>query len=227
MTATTVYEVMTSEVVSVRDDAPFQDIAEALGSHRISAVPVVDADDRVIGVVSQTDLLYKLQFAGDSPLRRITHRTAARKAAGRTAHDVMTHPAVTVPAHTPVVTAAKMMQATKVKRLPVVDEVGHLIGIVSQGDLLSVFLRSDREIFDEVVKEVLVRQMWIQPTDVSVTVEHGVVELVGQVERKSAADLTLHLVRGVDGVVDVVDKLTYRTDDTKTVPTAEYYGGPA
>lgn len=226
MTHTTVSDVMTRTVVSVHADTPFGDVARTLAGHHINAVPVVDGDNRVTGVVSQTDLLRKLENSGrdeESVVHRFTHRAQLRKARGRIAADVMTSPAVTVPARASIVEAARLMDKARIKRLPVVDDLGRLAGVVSQGDLLKVFMRPDHEIRDEISKDVLLRQLCIRPTQVAVTVAHGVVELVGRLEQRSLVILVVELVGEVDGVVDVVNKLTYRIDDRLTPPTADRY----
>jgi len=225
MTHQKVADIMNTDVVSVRSDTPFHDVAELLARHAVSAVPVVDTDLRVIGVVSEADLLHKIEFADGfdgGMFSRAVHRIALAKAGARTASDLMTAPAVTVPGGTSVVTAAKIMEAEKVKRLPVVDDLGRLIGIASRGDLLKVFLRADDTIRDEIRRDVFLGVLWIDPASVMVDVRQGVVHLDGGVELKSLAELATRLVHGVDGVVDVVDNLTYTVDDSRP-SDAQYY----
>lgn len=225
MTHSKVADVMSPAVISVGTGTPFHDIAGTLAQHKISAVPVVDDFRRVVGVVSEADLLHKVEFADGvdgSVFSRAVHRNAIAKAGARTAEDLMTAPAVTVPAATSVVTAAKIMEAQHVKRLPVVDDLGRLVGIVSRGDLLKIFLRTDAEIRDEISIRVLRRLLWIDPASVSVTVDQGVVELDGIVEVKSLVDIAERLVHSVDGVTEVTNHLTYHTDDTNP-SEARYY----
>lgn len=223
-----VRDIMTTEVVSVNGSTPFKDIAEVLIAHGVSAVPVVDAENHVIGVVSEADLLRKEEFREHyyaegykPPLRsRLRHRLSEdghdvrSKAAGDRAAQLMTAPAVTVPASAPAVTAARKMDEHGVKRLIVVDEEGTLQGIVSRRDLLKVFVRPDADIAHEIREDVLKRSLMVETADVDVKVRQGVVTLSGHVERRSRAQLAVRLAARVDGVVDVVDELQWTRDDT-------------
>ncbi len=210
---------MTADVATVREDTPFHEIAGLLAARRVSAVPVVDADNRVLGVVSEADLLPKLEFAdepdaGAGLFERRAHRQARHKATGTIAKDLMTAPAVTVPQDSTVVAAARLLASSGTKRMPVVDDVGRLVGIASRGDLLKVYLRPDADVRDEIVSDVLRRVLWITPSEVRVHVDGGVVTLDGELELRSLADLLIQLVRAVDGVVDVQQSLTWRLDNS-------------
>jgi CBS domain-containing protein len=214
----TVAEVMTTDVVTVREETGYKEIVETMAVLGISAVPVVDDDARVIGVVSEADLLLKVEYAGLQPelsvLRRRRVRTAMMKANGDMAGDIMTAPATVVSPDETIAVAAKRMDTEKVKRLPVVDRDGRLVGIVSRSDLLRPFLRADDDIRQEIQDEVLLATMWLDPRDFTVTVDQGIVTVHGTVERKSIGPVLVGLVRSVAGVVDVVDRLTFRYDDT-------------
>jgi CBS domain-containing protein len=224
----TVAEVMTTDVVTVREQTGYKEIVETMAVLGISAVPVVDDDGRVIGVVSEADLLLKVEHAGMPPdlsvLRRRRVRAALAKADGDRAGDIMTSPAAVVSPDETIAVAAKRMDTEKVKRLPVVDRNGRLVGIVSRRDLLRPFLRADDEIRQEILDEVLLATMWMDPRDFTVTVEQGIVTLHGTVERKSVAPILVGLIRSVAGVVDVIDRLAFRYDDTHRVdgPTTAY-----
>lgn len=213
-----VKDVMTTEVASVTEDATFREIVDILAERRVTAVPVVDAERRVVGVVSEADLLHKMEFTGESMAARLfegrRHRSARAKAAGDDARGLMTMPVTTVSERSSVVEAARLMDAERVKRLPVVDDDGRLIGIVSRGDLLKVFLQPDGQIRDEVIDRVFRRVLSVQPSTVTVEVHDGLVTLKGEMESRSLVETAVHLTRAVDGVVDVVDRLTYRHDDT-------------
>ncbi|SEN75245.1 CBS domain-containing protein [Nonomuraea pusilla] len=225
---TTVKDVMTREVASVNGSTPFKDIAEVLIAHGVSAVPVVDGDNHVIGVVSEADLLRKQEFRDQyyeegyrPPLRaRLRQRMAEdggkarRKAAGDTAAALMTAPAVTVPPDASVVAAARAMDEHGVKRLVVVAEDGTLEGVVSRHDLLRIFVRPDADIADEIREDVLGRSLWADTGDVRVSVRHGIVTLAGTMERRSDCAVAVRMAGRVDGVVDVVDDLTWTRDDT-------------
>jgi len=219
MRAAKVRDVMTNNVVAVRERAGYKEIVEALIGFGVSALPVLDGDYRVVGVVSEADLLPKAEFAGDqlqAPLfERRRRRTARTKAGGDTASELMTSPAVTIGPGASTVRAAQLMADEKVKRLPVVSEHGRLIGVVSRSDLLRTYLRPDAEIGDEVTSDVFGRTMGIRPSEVKVVVVDGIVTLRGRVDRRSTAGIVVKLTRAVTGVVDVVDELTYEYDDTE------------
>jgi CBS domain-containing protein len=222
MSRPSVGDVMTTDVASVRQDALYREIVDILVERGVGAVPVVDGGDRVLGVVSEADLLPRVEFAEGTPAHRLfegrrqrARREARReKAGGELALELMSAPAATVTAGTSVAGAAKLMESARVKRLPVVDDAGRLVGIVSRRDLLRVFLRSDEEIREEIVDDVLPRLLWMDPADVRVTVDDGVVTLTGEVERRSLVPVAVRLVERVYGVVGVVDRLSYRRDDS-------------
>jgi CBS domain-containing protein len=143
--------VMTSRVVWVTQDVPYKEMAAALHENRVSAFPVLDDEGKVIGVVSEADLLTKEALDGGydgmpGMITGLLRRQEQGKARGTTAADLMTHPAVTISPDAAVEDAARLMYRKKIKRLPVVDSDGHLIGILSRADVLSVFDRSDHEI---------------------------------------------------------------------------------
>jgi CBS domain-containing protein len=213
---TKVQDVMTREVVTVGESAPFKKVAELLARHRISAVPVVDAAGRVLGVVSEADLLLKEGLA-EAGLRaprfeRHRHRVERTKAAGAFARELMTSPAVTIGLLATVGEAARLMHAYGVKRLPVVD-TGVLVGIVTRGDLLRVYAWPDREIHDEVRDQVILREFMMDPARFVVRVEDGVVRLQGSCERRSLIPPLVRAVHGVEGVVRVDNRLAYDLDD--------------
>jgi CBS-domain-containing membrane protein len=132
----------------------------------------------------------------------------------------MTSPAVTIGPDASIAKAARLLHRHQIKRLPVLDPAGPLLGIVSRADLLKVFLRSDAEIAAQVRQRVLRRALWVDPDTVGVEVRDGVVTLTGQLERASLIPILVNLVRGLDGVVGVVDRLSFEFDDrTITVPT--------
>ncbi len=218
---------MTRDVATVREDTPFYEIAKVLADRHVSAVPVVDADLRVLGVVSEADLLHKVEFANDphegaGMFELRTHRLARHKANGHVARDLMTAPAVTVPETTSVVNAARLLESSGIKRMPVVNDLGRLVGIVSRGDLVKVFLRPDADIDREITDDVLRRLLWIGTGEVKVHVDDGVVTIEGELEQRSLVDIVMRLVRAIDGVVEAHDRLTWRVDDTIS-PEARYY----
>jgi CBS domain-containing protein len=213
-----VRDVMTQEVVTVDEHASFKEVATLLTERRVSALPVLDGEGRVVGLVSEADLMLKEEFPEGPPEARLfqsrRRRQTRAKAAGDTAAELMTSPAVTIGPDASVAQAARLLHRHGIKRLPVVDPAGPLLGIVSRADLLKVFLRSDADIAREVRQQVLLRAMWMDPDTVVVEVRDGVVTLTGQLERRSLIPITVNLVRGLDGVVDVVDRLSFELDDS-------------
>lgn len=221
---TRVREVMTTDVVTVPDSASFKEIVRLLHEHRISALPVVDADGRIVGIVSEADLLLKEEYEprpeGKGGLIAFGRkRLERRKAAGLVARQLMTEPVVTVSPEATVREAARLMHARRVKRLPVVDGEGRVVGIVSRADLLKVFLRSDDEIQKEVTDRILYRTLWLEPGSVRVEVRDGIVHLEGTIEQRSMIPVVVALVQGVDGVVGVDNRLEYLVDDVSQRPT--------
>ncbi|MGQ4360342.1 CBS domain-containing protein [Streptomyces sp. SAS_272] len=216
--------VMTADVVRAEYGTSFKEVARLLAAHRISGLPVVDEDDKVIGVLSETDLMMHQATSPDpyEPKHRTRlaelapgARRQAAKGRARTAGRLMTAPPVTVHAEDTIVQAARVMAQRKVERLPALDEEERLVGIVTRHDLLQVFLRPDREIHNEVIDEVLVHALGLPPRSVDVSVTEGVVTLAGHMERKSETRIALSMTRRIDGVVDVVDQLAYRLDDAR------------
>ncbi|HEX6873909.1 MAG TPA: CBS domain-containing protein [Micromonosporaceae bacterium] len=219
-----VRDVMTSDVVSVHPDTGYREIADLLAQRQISAMPVVDRAGHVLGVVSEADLLAKVEFTAPFPaasaLVSRRRRSDWAKSAGDVASDLMSRPAVTVERDVSLATAARMMADEQVKRLPVVDSHGGLVGVVSRRDLLRGYLRSDEQLREAVIGEVLWEWFRIRPPQVQVSVREGVVTLAGMLDQRQQAALAVHLVRGVDGVVDVDDQLTWRADETATATAA-------
>ena len=207
---TAVKDVMTTQVIWVRKDATFREMAAALRKYRISAFPVLGDDDKVIGVVSEADMLTKEALNGEpSVFSGILHRRATEKARGVTAGDLMTAAVVTIPPEDTVEHAAQLMYTRKVKRLPVIDANGHLVGIISRADVLSVFDRTDEAICREITGELIPNAFSIDPTTFDVTVRDGVVTLAGVPETSEVGHEIVHRVRHVPGVVAVRDRFRY------------------
>ncbi|WP_229402084.1 CBS domain-containing protein [Micromonospora okii] len=212
-----VRDVMTADVAAVREGTAYREIVDVLTGRHVTAVPVVDDARRVLGVVSEADLLHKVELLGQPHERRVFPsrrlREARAKAGATLAEDLMTAPAVTVAPDASLVEAARMMTERHVKRLPVVDDLGRLVGIVTRGDLLRVHLRPDEHVRADVVDEVLRRVLGVPDGVVDVAVRDGVVTLTGQLDRWSRARLAVRLAAQVSGVVEVVDALGYAVDD--------------
>jgi CBS domain-containing protein len=208
---TSVRDIMTTQVVAVKRGASFKEMAARLRQDRVSAFPVVDDDGKVIGVVSEADMLAKEVLNGDhlGTLTAMLHRREQEKADGLTAGDLMTHPAVTVAPGDSVEHAARLMYTLQVKRLPVVDPGGKLVGIISRTDVLAVFDRPDEEIRREITDNVILNDFLEDPGKFSVTVQAGVVTLEGSPETAALGHDIVRKIRHVQGVVAVRDRLSY------------------
>ncbi|MCP9618759.1 CBS domain-containing protein [Nocardia otitidiscaviarum] len=220
-----VADVMTQDVITVPVDMPFHGIVRTMAEHAVSGVPVIDAHRRVVGIVTEADLIGRQ--AGVAPVsawQALRRRLFSQRGTGRTAADLMSAPVVTVDAGARLTTAAALMARQHVKRLPVLGPDRVLRGIVSRKDLLSVYRRPDPELAAEVRDEVLRRAMSVPHSAVSVAVDQGVVTLSGTVERGSMIEIIRVLTAAVDGVVDVVTDLTAEVDETRPETTMENTG---
>ena len=208
----TVKDVMSALPISVRETTSFHEIAARLRECRVSAFPVLNADGKVIGVVSEADLLVK-EAVADEPnviwglLAGIVHHASRAKAAGVTAAELMTSPAITIGPDDTVEHAARLMYDRKVKRLPVVDQGGRLVGIISRTDILAVFDRTDTEIREEIMTQVIAGRS--EPSYYSVIVKDGVVTLEGTPETVAIGRDLVRRARRVQGAVAVRDRLVY------------------
>ncbi|MCT9080186.1 CBS domain-containing protein [Streptomyces fulvoviolaceus] len=200
-----VSDVMTRAVAAVGRDAAFKDIVRTMQDRKVSALPVVDGAGRVVGVVSEADLLPKEEFRDSDPDRytQLRRLSDLAKAGSVTAGELMTAPALTARPDETLAQAARTMARARVKRLPVVDGTGRLEGVVSRADLLKVFLRDDEEIAEEVRREVVAYLFPAPASAVRVEVGDGVVRLGGRVRDTSLVPVAARLVRAVEGVVDV------------------------
>lgn len=213
----TVRDVMTASVVAVRSDTSFKDMAALLGSSRVSAFPVVDETGKVLGVVSEADMLIKEADQASHPglFAGLRRRRDHERAAGVTAGELMTRCPVTIGPDEPVEQAAFLMYDRGIKRLPVVDGAGHLIGIVSRADVLSVYARPDDDIWREVTAQVILGSFLVDPARFDVTVQSGIVTLSGRPETDQVGREIVDAVSRVQGVVAVRDRLEYAGDRSR------------
>ena len=206
-----VRDVMATRVVAVRKTASFKEMIVGMRKALVSAFPVVDDQGRVIGVVSHADMLDKEADLATGPgsLASVLRFRDHQKAAGVTAAELMTSPPVTAGPDTSLAEAARLMRDHRVKRLPVINATGRLIGIVSRADVLSVFTRPDADIHREATEEVIAESILVDSRLVAATVHDGIVTLTGRPETDQAARDLLEAVRHIDGVIAVRDQLTY------------------
>jgi CBS domain-containing protein len=213
-----VASVMTKQVVTARQDTPFKELVAVMSERRVSGLPVVDAEGKPAGVVSEADTLAKQEYQGGTVPRPLFARRKRRarwhKAAGLTAAELMTAPAVVIRENETVSAAARLLAKKNVRRLCVVDDAGTLIGVVSRHDVIGTFLRDDDAIRADVEEHVFKRGMWLFPETLTVEVAAGVVTLDGAVERRTTAQIAGQLTSAVPGVVGVHNKVRYELDDS-------------
>ncbi|GHE55761.1 CBS domain-containing protein [Streptomyces capitiformicae] len=230
-----VSDAMTHIVPAVRHKAAFKDMVKAMRHRHVGAVPVLDDERHVVGVVSEADLLHKEGLrdgdpdlpraghvpTGGAPYPRLRRLSDLIKAAAVEAGELMTAPAVTVHAGTTLTQAARLMARHRVKRLPVVDADGRLRGVVSRSDLLKVFLRDDADIAEEIRREVVPRLAPDTDEPIRADVRDGAVTLTGRVRDINLLPLAARLARAVEGVVDVDCALT----GPASAPTSTRHAG--
>ena len=211
-----VQDLMTRSVLTVRPDTPLKDAAALLSEHRISGLPVVDGERRVLGVLSEGDILFKESNGRESKqgflerLLAVPQPGLDLKIAARTTGEAMSAPALTIGPRRPITEAATTMIDEGVNRLPVIDDEERLIGIITRADLVRAFVRSDAEVEHEIREDVIRRTLWIEPATIHIEVDEGEVSLSGEVETKGDAELIPTYVQRVPGVVSVLSKLRWR-----------------
>jgi CBS domain-containing protein len=213
-----VKDLMTKDVLTVRPSMPLKEAAAMLAEHRISGLPVIDDERRVLGVLSEGDILYKETGAKDKPglidrLLSVPPVGLDLKLAAKTVGEAMSAPALTVGPRRPVTEAASLMIDERVNRLPVIDDEERLIGIITRADLVRAFVRSDAEIEKEIREDVFHRTLWLEPEMLQIEVSGGEVRLSGQVETRTDAELIPTFVQRVPGVVSVLSKLRWRDEN--------------
>jgi CBS domain-containing protein len=214
----TVRDVMTAPAVSVLASARYHDIIESMIGHQVSALPVCDIDGCVVGVVSQADLLHKVEYAGterEHAFERKHVRVGRAKADALLAENLMSGPAIVIAPNATINAAAATMSQHHIKRLPVVDSDGRLVGVVSRSDVLRSYLRSDDDIANEIRDDVVLGTMWIDPAQLSIDVRDGIAIVSGFVDRSSTASILVHLIEAVPGVLRVHDHIDARYDDSR------------
>ena len=210
----TVRDIMTTPVVTVRPDTPFKQVVARVRA--VGAVPVTDDSGLVRGIVCERDLLAEKARLERSPGRLAAVRRHGErvKAAAASAASLMTKPAVTTCAEATAGEAARLMYRHCLESLPVVDQLGRLIGIISQGDVLDSFIRPDADIHREVVWDIIAREFLLDPQAFTITVREGVVTLSGRPESDQVGHLLAAAVRRVEGVVGLRDQMRYTAGKT-------------
>lgn len=224
-------DVMSHPVITVRPDTPVAEIARTMIQHHISGLPILNERGRVVGIVTEGDLVAKaagpvpfMQMFGMSEERSREVEYRNRRSDGKVAADVMTRDVITAKEDASLREIARTMSERKINRMPIVrgDVV---VGIVSRQDILKAFARPDHELA-QLVRDVIVKDLWsIDPTTIEITAKNGVIRFTGRVEKLSEAQLLSWFARGVDGVVDVDrSELAYDVDDRSPVTAITAHG---
>ena len=209
-----VRDLMQSDVRTASPDESLKDVARTLVENRISGMPVCDPDGKVVGVISEGDILFKERGRPEqrpAPLGWLLDggsRTDLKKVAARTVGDAMTAPAVTIRPSSTATAAARLMIEQGVNRLPVVTQDERLVGIVTRADLVRAFTRQDAEIALEIRHDILERVIWAEPSAVAISVREGEVEVAGQLDTSTDVAILEQLIERVPGVVSVQSTVT-------------------
>jgi CBS-domain-containing membrane protein len=214
-----VRDIMTTEPIRVTDDTRLKEAARVMVRHHVSGLPVVDGSGKLVGIVSEGDFLRQEASRdrghGVSLLDALFGGEELEVVAAETVGEVMTKNVVTITPEATVGEAARVMARRNVKRLPVVDLEGELVGIISRADVVSAFTKPDDVIEDEVREDIVRRLLFLDPDSISVVVSDGVVTLEGELENRTEAQLIEELTRRIAGVVKVHSHLGYKIDDRK------------
>jgi CBS domain-containing protein len=210
-----VAELMHRRVITAVPDTPVKELAGIMVTRDIDALPVIDPTGRPLGVVTEADVLTKLEFRGGTEYPPLLSsgrcRNRWRKSAGLTAAELMTSPAVTVGEGEPLHVAVRMLATHRLRRVCVVSERGQLVGMLTRQDAMRVFLRGDGVIRAEVERELI--ELADDADQVTVEIVDGVVTLSGTLSLRSAAEHAGRLTHQVLGVIGVRNNLHYDIDD--------------
>lgn len=210
---------MTRQLITASPETTFREAVRLLEENRISGLPVIDRDGKLVGILSEADLLNKAEKRQPDAyvLESRRHRLDRSRASALDVASAMSRDIVTVRPESPIALAAREMHARGFKRLPVVDSDGRLVGIVSRGDVLKVFLRSDGELAEEVGGILDNAERTFGGTRLLAKVSGGVVELDGRLRSKNQVDATVRAVAGVDGVIGIYSRIAYERDDARFI----------
>lgn len=211
-----VRDLMTTDIITVGPDTSLKEAARRMLAAGVSGLPVTD-EGGLIGIITEADFVKTEAQRGAKKragLLGLFVRESGITSYERTVGDVMTSNVRTVPPGSDHVAAARMMQASRVKRLPVVED-GTLVGLISRSDMLRAFVRPDKEIIHEIRNDVMKKVMWVDPSRVAIACNDGNLILTGNMETKSDAQLLVELTKRLDGVASVDDRLTWEIDNTK------------
>lgn len=205
---------MTRDLATITGEETLKVAARMMVDRKVSGLPVVDGNGRLVGVITEGDILHQETLRNPSTTLRGLFRRAVDFS--RTVSDAMATKVVSISPDSDHTEAARLMESAGVKGLPVVTTDGSLVGIISRSDVLKIFVRPDSEIKEEVVAEVIERILWLNPQTVKVSARDGLVTLSGEVPARSDTRILEEMTKRVDGVVDVdATGMSFDVDDTK------------
>ncbi|MBT8211884.1 MAG: CBS domain-containing protein [Acidimicrobiia bacterium] len=212
-------DIMSKGVITVTPDQSLKEAARVMVGEGVSGLPVVDEAGAVVGIITEADFLAKEASRGRTRYRRLLDTIFGEEeiVKAELVSEAMTPDPITIDPHARVSEAARIMDEHKVKRLPVVDTTGKLLGIVSRADVVAAFIRPDKVIEAQLRQDVIRRILMIDDKELAVSVEDGVVVVGGTVPTKTDSRLLAELAGRLEGVIRVDADLSWRVDDT--VPT--------
>ncbi|ACZ87659.1 CBS domain-containing protein [Streptosporangium roseum] len=217
---TQVKDVMGVVAIAVHRQATCTELMATMRRFKVNAVAVIDTDGRPVGMVSEDDLLSKETGTsyGEPLFEGRRRRQEPEATAGLTAQEIMTSPALTVSAETPIREAARLMRDHRIKQLPVIDPTsGKITGTVHQVDLLKVFSRWAPDILADVAAAIA--RLHLDTRTLAITVDDGVVRVGGRLARRSQIAQLTEAGRRIKGVVDLQVDATYGHDDQTETPS--------
>ena len=213
-----VRDLMSTDPLTVSPDTPLKEAARMMVRNKVSGLPVI-GDGALVGIVTEADFL-RQEANRDQPYRfslldALFGEGPSEPPTVESVAEVMTEDLITATPEVTIGEAARVMATRGVKRLPVVDGDGVLVGIISRADVVNAFTKPDEIIEDEIREDIIRRLLFLDPADVGVTAEDGVVTLDGELENRTETRLLVELTRRVEGVVRVDSQLTFLVDDQK------------
>lgn len=209
-----VLDIMSIDVLTASPDDSLKAAARQMVERGVSGLPVVNADGTLVGIITEADFMEReADRAPRGLLDALMHKSGAVVEAETVGEVMSTHPIVIYP-EASVTEAARVMSHHHVKRLPVVNDEGVLQGIISRGDVVTVFTRPDDVIEDEIREDVIDRVLLLDADSLDVTVTEGVVQLSGTLPTRTDKRLLEEMVRRIDGVVRTESDVGFEIDDT-------------
>ena len=213
-----VREVMTTDVMTVGPDIGLKAAARVMIDRGISGLPVVDDAGKLVGIITEADFVKQEADRSHRRYRRLLDALFGEREhrlVGENVGDAMTRHPIVVDPETRVAEAAREMADRGIKRLPVVNDSGELVGIVSRADIMAAFVRPDDVIAAQIREDIIERILMIDPATVQVEVAEGVALLSGTVPTRTDARLLEELTRRLEGVVRVSSEVGFDLDDSR------------